>query len=222
MAFVHLALRIARLSAPIALGGLLLMTGVLVTALPASANGDPTVRVRAGDSLSSISLAYYGDASHARAIASYNHLKDPNKIRVGQVLRLPPRGAVTAAPAVKSLPGSMHGVATWYGPGFEGKTTKCGQTYRQVGQSVASNDYPCGTLLEVTNTQNGRKVTVPVTDTGAFRHPNIADLSRGAFARLEAIRIGVIPVQVVLRALPHPHAGVRRELNAAQAKDGHR
>lgn len=208
MAFARLARSIVRLTAPLALGSSLLT----LMALPALADGDMTVRVKVGDTLSSISLAHYGDFSHVQAIAAYNHLTEPNRIYAGQILRLPARGTVTAAPATKSLPASLQGVATWYGPGFEGKTTRCGQTYHQVQQSTASNDFPCGTLLDVTNIKNGRSITVRVTDTGAFRHPNVADLSRGAFATLEATRVGVIPVQVVLRALPRSLSNLKHEL----------
>jgi rare lipoprotein A (peptidoglycan hydrolase) len=171
----------------------------LVAHLPgtALADGDKTVRVAKGDTLSSISVAQYGDASHVQAIADYNHLPSNDKITAGQSLRLPSKSVTVA----RTPPAEQTGVATWYGPGFEGKTTKCGQTYAQAGMSTASNDYPCGAIVEVTNLANGHRVTVPVTDTGAFRHPNVLDLSRGAFSTLSETKIGVIPVRVLLRSL---------------------
>lgn len=193
---------------PAAALGVLLLLG---TALVAHADGDATVRVAPGDTLSSISLAHYGDVAHIRAIAAYNHLKDSDKIVAGQTLKLPPKLPTAAtgtgmAQQAAEAPGSQAGVATWYGPGFEGKTTKCGQVYRQAGYSGASNDLPCDTVVEVTNLKNGRSVTVPVTDTGAFRHPNVMDLSRGAFAALADTKLGVIPVRLVVRAWPHASA----------------
>jgi rare lipoprotein A len=97
---------------------------------------------------------------------------------------------------------AQRGVATWYGPGFEDKITRCGQVYHQSDLSAASNDLPCGTLVEVTNERNNQTVLVPITDTGAFRHPDILDLSRGAFARLAETATGVIPIQLAVRSLP--------------------
>src|SRR5438105_1437121 len=106
MAFARLARSIAYLAAPLALGSSLLT----LMALPAFADGDPTVRVKAGDTLTSISLAQYGDVSHVQTIATYNRLTDPNKLYAGQILRLPARGIVAAAPATKSVPASLQGV----------------------------------------------------------------------------------------------------------------
>lgn len=55
---------------------------------------DPWVEytVRPGDSLSRISLAYYGSSRHADAIfdANRDQLRSPDALRIGQVLLLPP------------------------------------------------------------------------------------------------------------------------------------
>jgi len=50
-----------------------------------------TYVVKAGDSLSKIAKQYYGDASLYDKIFQANRdvLKDPNKIQVGQKLRIP-------------------------------------------------------------------------------------------------------------------------------------
>jgi nucleoid-associated protein YgaU len=56
---------------------------------PASAK---TYTVKAGDTLSKISKAQYGDANEYMRIfyANQDRLKDPDKIQVGQVLSIPP------------------------------------------------------------------------------------------------------------------------------------
>jgi nucleoid-associated protein YgaU len=53
------------------------------------AQGDQTYTVKAGDNLSKISKLFYGDANQYPKIAKANDLADPDKIRVGQSLRIP-------------------------------------------------------------------------------------------------------------------------------------
>lgn len=48
-----------------------------------------TYTVRAGDTLGTIAARQLGDARRYREIATLNKIRDPNRIRVGQVLRLP-------------------------------------------------------------------------------------------------------------------------------------
>lgn len=60
------------------------------------------------------------------------------------------------------------GIATWYGPGFYGNTTACGQYYSTRSWGVASNNYQCGTKLTIK--RRNRVVNVTVIDTGNFNH----------------------------------------------------
>ena len=53
------------------------------------AQGDQTYTVKAGDNLSKISKLFYGDANQYSKIAKANDLADPDKIKVGQSLRIP-------------------------------------------------------------------------------------------------------------------------------------
>lgn len=46
-------------------------------------------KVVGGDSLSKIAKRFYGDANKYPMIAQANGIKDPNKIQVGQVIKLP-------------------------------------------------------------------------------------------------------------------------------------
>ena len=50
---------------------------------------DGEYTVQAGDNLSKISKLFYGDANKYEAIAKANNLSDPNKIRVGESLKIP-------------------------------------------------------------------------------------------------------------------------------------
>jgi len=53
------------------------------------AQGDQTYTVKPGDSLSKISKLYYGDVNSYMKIAQANNIPDPDKIKVGQQLRIP-------------------------------------------------------------------------------------------------------------------------------------
>jgi nucleoid-associated protein YgaU len=53
------------------------------------AQGEQTYTVKAGDNLSKISKLFYGDANQYPKIAKANDLADPDKIKVGQSLKIP-------------------------------------------------------------------------------------------------------------------------------------
>ena len=59
-----------------------------------------------------------------------------------------------------------RGEATWYGPGFYGETTACGQTLRRRTLGVAHRTLPCGTLVDFLF--KGRTISVKVIDRGPF------------------------------------------------------
>jgi rare lipoprotein A (peptidoglycan hydrolase) len=65
---------------------------------------------------------------------------------------------------------------SWYGPGFYGHGTACGQTLTKSLMGVAHRTLPCGTL--VTFRANGRQVTVPVVDRGPYVAGRTWDMTR--------------------------------------------
>jgi LysM repeat protein len=76
-----------------------------------------------------------------------------------------------------------EGLATWYGPGFQGNVMSDGQIFDMNDPTTtACNIFPFGTWLRVTNTANGRSVVVQVRDRGAFQHA--VDLSYAAFKEI--------------------------------------
>lgn len=99
----------------------------------------------------------------------------------------PPRPVVVprAAPAVlavTSVPSGMTVIASWYGPGFYGNRTACGQVYTPEIMGVAHRTLPCGTMLRL---QFGDSVvTVPVIDRGPFIEGRTLDLSNATRAAL--------------------------------------
>ena len=112
------------------------------------------------------------------------------------------------APAPGTLPDALAagpviqaGLATWYGPGFAGGVTYCGEIYDQWAMTAASNTLPCGTVIVVTNQSTGLSARVRITDRGGFGGSVILDLSRAAFLTIAPASSGVIAVSVAL-ALP--------------------
>ena len=73
-----------------------------------------------------------------------------------------------------------EGMASWYGPGYDGKRTASGETFDQDALTAAHVSWAFGTRVRVTFPTTGRSVVVRIND----RFPNykgrIIDLSRGA------------------------------------------
>jgi rare lipoprotein A (peptidoglycan hydrolase) len=66
-------------------------------------------------------------------------------------------------------------IATWYGPGFYGHRTACGQTLTTHILGVANRTLPCGTPVVLT--WHGHTVTVPVIDRGPYANGATFDLT---------------------------------------------
>lgn len=98
---------------------------------------------------------------------------------------------------LKSAHGFVEeGIASWYGPGFHGKTTANGETYNQYAMTAAHKILPLGTQVRVTHLGNGRSIVVRVNDRGPFVDDRIIDLSRAAATRLEMMGTGTAKVRV--------------------------
>jgi rare lipoprotein A (peptidoglycan hydrolase) len=67
-------------------------------------------------------------------------------------------------------------LASWYGPGFYGRRTACGQTYSPEIVGVAHRVLRCGTLIQLTSPA-GITLTVPVIDRGPYITGRALDLS---------------------------------------------
>ena len=67
--------------------------------------------------------------------------------------------------------------ATWYGPGFYGKQTACGQTLRPGTLGVAHRSLPCGTVVRFVF--GGRQIVTRVIDRGPYAKGFAWDLTNG-------------------------------------------
>ena len=104
-------------------------------------------------------------------------------------------------PAVSALPPRVQvGLASWYGPGFQGNETASGEIFNQREMVAAHRSLPLGSVVRVTNLENGRRVVLRVIDRGPYgrnyRKGTIIDVSRGAARRLGFIRDGLVRVRV--------------------------
>ena len=89
------------------------------------------------------------------------------------VVKTPPPAVVL--PTLPDPPTNGVILASWYGPGFYGNRTACGQTYSPQIVGVAHRTLPCGTLLTLSH--GGRSLTVPVIDRGPYIAGRTLDLS---------------------------------------------
>jgi len=85
--------------------------------------------------------------------------------------------------------------ATYYGENFNGNVTFSGEKFDMNKMTCASNNFPIGTKLKVTNKENGKSVIVRVNDKGNLDKYTI-DLSKAAFKRIAELKTGVIDVKV--------------------------
>ena len=89
---------------------------------------------------------------------------------------------------------SSCGIASYYGPGFHGRTTANGERFNAYGLSAAHRSLPFGTMVKVTNQSNGKSVVLKINDDGPHYGNRIIDLSEGAFARIASTGQGLANV----------------------------
>ena len=89
------------------------------------------------------------------------------------------------------------GIASWYGPGFHGKSTANGEVFDQNKITAAHRTLPMPSIVKVTNLENGLVLDkVRINDRGPFARNRIIDLSKKAAEELGFIKNGVAKVRV--------------------------
>ncbi len=88
------------------------------------------------------------------------------------------------------------GLASWYGPGFQGRPTASGETFRPWQRTAAHQTLPFGTVVRVTRIDTGRSVRVVINDRGPYVDGRIIDLSRRSARRLRMLDDGVSRVEL--------------------------
>jgi rare lipoprotein A len=116
----------------------------------------------------------------------------------------PPLQEVTGKPPVRQVPQvavapttiQISGIASWYGPGFDGNMSASGERYNQNALTAAHRSLPFGTKVQVTNLNNGRSVIVKINDRGPYVRGRVIDLSAAAARALGMMDSGVAPVRI--------------------------
>ena len=82
------------------------------------------------------------------------------------------------------------GVASWYGPGYNGKRTSSGERFDQDDLTAAHASWTFGTRVRVTFPTTGRSVVVRINDRFPNHKGRVIDLSRGAAREIGLIGPG--------------------------------
>ena len=115
--------------------------------------------------------------------------------------------AGTSTPRVARADESCN--ATYYD---QGTRTASGEPFDPDAMTAAHRTLPFGTVVQVTDTDNGRVVAVRINDRGPFAEDKCIDLTRAAFERLAPASRGVIPVLLSVTGPAPPARDLAREL----------
>lgn len=88
------------------------------------------------------------------------------------------------------------GIASWYGPKFNGRQAANGEIFDMNAISAAHRTLPMPSVVRVTNLENGRSLKVRVNDRGPFARGRIIDMSRRGAQLLGFERAGTASVRV--------------------------
>ncbi|MEW5774426.1 MAG: septal ring lytic transglycosylase RlpA family protein [Thermodesulfobacteriota bacterium] len=91
-----------------------------------------------------------------------------------------------------------EGLASWYGPGFHGQKTSCGETYDMNSMTAAHKVLPMHTRIRVQNLENGRSADLRVNDRGPFVAGRIVDLSHAGAQALGVVGPGTARVRLTV------------------------
>ena len=121
----------------------------------------------------------------------------PSLVAVSLLFVLAACGGTTPPPMTSvSESWSEQGVASWYGPGFDGKRTASGEVYDMEDMTAAHKRLPFGTRVLVDNLDNGLRTEVRINDRGPFVDDRIIDLSRAAAREIQMLGPGTARVRI--------------------------
>ena len=110
----------------------------------------------------------------------------------------PPPGDLFQPESVSIDPKDVYqiGIASYYGRRFHGRKTANGERFDLHEMTAAHRVLPLGSVIRVTNLENGKSVAVKVNDRGPFVRGKILDLSFGAATALDMVRRGRAKVMI--------------------------
>lgn len=90
----------------------------------------------------------------------------------------------------------QEGVASWYGPGFQGRKTANGERFDTYEMTAAHKTLPFNTLVKVTNVENGISTIVRINDRGPFVRGRIIDLSNAAKNEIQMGGLASVVIEI--------------------------
>ena len=99
----------------------------------------------------------------------------------------------------KSIKKNKHihqGTASYYSDQFIGKRTASGDIFNQNDLTAACNILPLGTFIVVTNTSNGKKLSVKINDRLSRNSKRLLDLTKEGAKQLGYIDKGLAHVKI--------------------------
>ncbi|MGB8698511.1 MAG: septal ring lytic transglycosylase RlpA family protein [Thermosynechococcaceae cyanobacterium] len=101
--------------------------------------------------------------------------------------------AIAASAALPFVPAAAQAeTATYYHDSYQGSPTASGERFNTWSYTAAHPSYAFGTVVRVTNLNNGRSVDVRIND----RCSCGIDLSKAAAGQIGLLSSGVAPVSV--------------------------
>jgi rare lipoprotein A len=94
------------------------------------------------------------------------------------------------------------GLASWYGLEEHNRYAASGERFSKHAYTAAHKTLPMGTVVRVTNLENGRDVIVTINDRGPFVGDRIIDLSHAPAKSVDMIQRGVVKVKVEILSSP--------------------
>jgi rare lipoprotein A len=106
-------------------------------------------------------------------------------------------GCATTTPPSQA-PQNLHGMASWYGQEFAGRTTANGEIFDPALLTAAHRTLPFGTVVDVKNVRTGQVVRVRINDRGPFVGNRMIDLSYAAAQQIGLVEPGIGEVDVAI------------------------
>lgn len=104
-----------------------------------------------------------------------------------------PAGQPRETGSIGGKPHARDGIASYY---WQGQMTASGETFDKRGMTAAHKTLPFGTMVKVTNLNNGRTAVVRINDRGPFKPGRVIDVSEAAAEALDMKGRGLAPVRV--------------------------
>lgn len=99
------------------------------------------------------------------------------------------------------------GIASWYGIEEHNNYAASGEKFSKYAYTAAHKTLPLGTVVRVTNLENGRDVVVTINDRGPFVGDRIIDLSHAPAQTIDMVQKGIVKVKVEVMSTPSSRTG---------------